>query len=64
MEDNTVSRDDQFNMLSVSNSNDNTPNTFPDDVTRLVPVGSVEELNNLCLYLASITSVITGVSPH
>lgn len=64
MEDNTVSRDDQFNMLSVSNSNDNTPNTFPDDVTRLVPIGSVEELNNLCLYLASKTSVITGVTPH
>lgn len=64
MEDNTVSRDDQFNMLSVSNSNDNTPNTFPDDVTRLVPVGSVEELNNLCLYLASKTFVITGVTPH
>lgn len=64
MEDNTVSRDDQFNLLSISNSNDNTPNTFPDDVTRLVPVGSVEELNNLCLYLASKASVITGVTPH
>lgn len=64
MEDNTVSRDGQFNLLSISNSNDNTPNTFPDDVTRLVPVGSVEELNNLCLYLASKASVITGVTPH
>lgn len=64
MEDNAVSRDDQFNLLSVSNLNDNTPNTFPDDATRFDPVGSVEELNNLCLYLASKTSVITGVTPH